>query len=211
MSRLQPSLLGHSRNPLDILSWLSKYMAAGASFQTRATHILDFLVKGQAFIQEGFESTCHVASRIAQRLGMLPSVQVVNCSLSHTFIAYPLLRILSETGFSYINRGCLGHSQARIPNITCNLSSYHLIPSYSLFVGPSCSLMPRMAGPASGIMMIHAAGPACPIAPTSRRIGTGTIRHHCNNTVQSPVYRVAEVCELGDFKINVREVKYAFG
>ena len=64
-----------SRNPLDILSWLFKYMAAGASLPTRATHILDFLVKGRAFMQEGFESTCLVASRIAQRLGMPPTVQ----------------------------------------------------------------------------------------------------------------------------------------
>ena len=64
----------NSRNPLDIASWLFKYVAAGAPFQTRATHILDFLVKGRGFMKEGFESTCHVASRIAQRLGMSQAV-----------------------------------------------------------------------------------------------------------------------------------------
>ena len=63
-----------SRNPLDIASWLIKYVAVGASFPTRATHILDFLVKERAFMKEGFESTCHVASRIAQRLGMPQAV-----------------------------------------------------------------------------------------------------------------------------------------
>ena len=65
----------NSRNPLDMASWLFKYVAAGASFPTRATHLLDFLVKGRAFMKEGFESTCHVASRIAQRLGMSKAVQ----------------------------------------------------------------------------------------------------------------------------------------
>ncbi len=64
-----------ARNPLDIASWLIKFVAAGASFPTRATHILDFLVKGRKFMKEGFESTCHVASRIAQRLGMPQAVQ----------------------------------------------------------------------------------------------------------------------------------------
>ena len=65
----------NSRNPLDIASWLFKYVATGAPFPTRATHMLDFLVKGRAFMKEGFESTCHVASRIAQRLGMSKAVQ----------------------------------------------------------------------------------------------------------------------------------------
>ncbi len=65
----------NSRNPLDMASWLFKYVAAGASFPTRATHILDFLIKGRKFMKEGFESTCQVASRIAQRLGMPETVQ----------------------------------------------------------------------------------------------------------------------------------------
>ena len=50
-----------TRNPLDIASWLFKYVAVGAPFPTRATHMLDFLVKGRAFMKEGFESTCLVA------------------------------------------------------------------------------------------------------------------------------------------------------
>ena len=64
-----------TRNPLDIASWLFKYVAAGAPFRIRATHIVDFLVNGRKLMKEGFESTCHVASRIAQRLGMPQAVQ----------------------------------------------------------------------------------------------------------------------------------------
>ena len=63
------------RNPIDVFSWLLQYVAQGASFPTRATHILDFLVKGRKFMKEGFESTCQVAARIAQRLGMPQTVQ----------------------------------------------------------------------------------------------------------------------------------------
>ncbi len=65
----------NSRNPLDVASWLMKYVAAGASLPTRATHALDFLVNGRGFMREGFESTCQVAARIAQRLGMPQAVQ----------------------------------------------------------------------------------------------------------------------------------------
>lgn len=64
-----------SRNPLDVASWLIKYVAAGASIQTRATHMLDFLLKGRGVLKEGFESTCLVAARIAQRLDMPQTVQ----------------------------------------------------------------------------------------------------------------------------------------
>ncbi|MBM2832772.1 MAG: C-di-GMP phosphodiesterase class, partial [Dehalococcoidia bacterium] len=65
----------NARNPLDVVSWLMKYVATGAPFPTRAAHILDFLVKGREFMREGFESACHVAARIAQRLGMPRAVQ----------------------------------------------------------------------------------------------------------------------------------------
>ena len=63
------------RNPIDVFSWLLQYVAQGASFPTRATHMLDFLVKGKSFMKEGFESTCQVAARIAQRMGMPQAVQ----------------------------------------------------------------------------------------------------------------------------------------
>ncbi len=63
------------RNPLDIASWLIKYVAAGTSLPTRATHMLDFLLHGRKFMKEGFENTCLVATRIAQRLGMPQAVQ----------------------------------------------------------------------------------------------------------------------------------------
>ena len=71
-----------TRNPLDIASWLFKYVAAGSSFPTRAAHMLDFLVKGPAFMKEGFEATCLVAARIAQRLDMPRAVQD---ALMHVF------------------------------------------------------------------------------------------------------------------------------
>ena len=64
-----------TRNPLDIASWLIKYVAAGAALPTRASHILGVLVNGREFMKEGFESTCLVATRIAQRLGMPQEVQ----------------------------------------------------------------------------------------------------------------------------------------
>ncbi|HLB12266.1 MAG TPA: HD domain-containing phosphohydrolase [Dehalococcoidia bacterium] len=63
-------------SPLNVLSWAMQYVAAGMSFPTRATRLLDFMKNGQEFMREGFESTCLVATRIAQRLGMPEQVQV---------------------------------------------------------------------------------------------------------------------------------------
>jgi HD-GYP domain-containing protein (c-di-GMP phosphodiesterase class II) len=65
----------NNRNPVDIASWLFKYVATGASLRTRATHIVDFLANGRGEMKEGFEATCQVASRIAQRLNMPRAVQ----------------------------------------------------------------------------------------------------------------------------------------
>ncbi len=65
----------NARNPLDVVSWLMKFVAAGAPVMSRASHILDFLVNGREFMREGFESTCLVAARVAQRLGMPQAVQ----------------------------------------------------------------------------------------------------------------------------------------
>ena len=63
-------------SPLNVLSWAMQYVAAGMSFPTRATRLLDFMKNGQEFMREGFESTCLVATRIAQRLDMPKEVQV---------------------------------------------------------------------------------------------------------------------------------------
>ncbi len=63
------------QNPIDVFSWLLQYVAQGAPFPTRIARIKDFLVNGRAFMKEGFESTCHVAKRIAERLAMPPPVQ----------------------------------------------------------------------------------------------------------------------------------------
>ncbi|MBI3953136.1 MAG: HD domain-containing protein [Chloroflexi bacterium] len=64
-----------SHNPLSVFPWIVQYVALGASLPTRATRIADFLINGRAFMREGFESTCQVATRIAQRLGMPQPVQ----------------------------------------------------------------------------------------------------------------------------------------
>ena len=64
-AKLDLQTFRNSRNPVDIALWLVEYVAAGAPFSTRATHILDFLVKGRKFLREGFENTCQVATRIA--------------------------------------------------------------------------------------------------------------------------------------------------
>lgn len=69
-------------NPLDVLSWLAQYVAAGAPLRTRAGRVLDFLKSGRASMREGFESTCQMASRIAERLGMPGPVQQ---ALLHVF------------------------------------------------------------------------------------------------------------------------------
>ena len=71
-----------ARNPLDTASWLIKYVAAGQPVHTRAIQILDSLVKGRGMMKEGFENTCQVAARIAQRLGMPDTVQN---ALMHVF------------------------------------------------------------------------------------------------------------------------------
>ncbi|MCH8186617.1 MAG: HD domain-containing protein [Chloroflexi bacterium] len=63
------------QNPIDVFSWLLQYVAQGAPFPTRVARIKDYLVNGRAFWREGFESTCQVAKRIAERLGMPPPVQ----------------------------------------------------------------------------------------------------------------------------------------
>jgi HD-GYP domain-containing protein (c-di-GMP phosphodiesterase class II)/DNA-binding CsgD family transcriptional regulator len=62
-------------NPFDVIPWILKYVAAGASLPTRASRSIDFLAHGREFLREGFESTCAVATRIAQRLGMPTAVQ----------------------------------------------------------------------------------------------------------------------------------------
>jgi hypothetical protein len=88
-----------SRNPLDIASWLFKYVAVGAALTTRASHILGFLANGRAFMKEGFESTCLVAKRIAQRLGMphtVPPLKPMNTDPITTHVA--LLRGVNVGG-----------------------------------------------------------------------------------------------------------------
>jgi len=64
-----------ANSPFDVIPWVLQYVAAGAPLASRTTRALDFLRHGREFLREGFESTCQVAARIAQRLGMPQSVQ----------------------------------------------------------------------------------------------------------------------------------------
>ncbi|MBI2965194.1 MAG: HD domain-containing protein [Chloroflexi bacterium] len=63
------------QNPVDVVAWLAKYVAAGMPVATRASRFVDFFAHGKEFMREGFESTCQVATRIAKRLGMPQPVQ----------------------------------------------------------------------------------------------------------------------------------------
>lgn len=69
-------------NPLDLLNWATEYIASGANLGTRTGRILDFLKNGREAMREGFASTCVVASRVAERLGMPVAVQQ---ALLHVF------------------------------------------------------------------------------------------------------------------------------
>jgi HD-GYP domain-containing protein (c-di-GMP phosphodiesterase class II)/DNA-binding CsgD family transcriptional regulator len=66
--------LRDATNPLQVMSWVAQYVAAGAPLGTRAAHIFEFLKSGRAAMREGFESTCQMASRIAERLAMPDAV-----------------------------------------------------------------------------------------------------------------------------------------
>src|SRR5436190_20595686 len=63
-------LFRDASNPFDVIPWVLRYVAASSSLPTRASRSLNFLVHGREFLREGFEDTCAVAKRIAQRLGM---------------------------------------------------------------------------------------------------------------------------------------------
>jgi HD-GYP domain-containing protein (c-di-GMP phosphodiesterase class II)/DNA-binding CsgD family transcriptional regulator len=67
--------LRDANNPFDVIPWVLKYVAAGASMPTRVSRSFDFLAHGKEFMREGFASTCAVATRIAERLGMPAPVQ----------------------------------------------------------------------------------------------------------------------------------------
>ena len=69
-------------NPLDVLAWAARYVAADAALPTRAGRILDFVRNGRAAMREGFEATCQMASRVAERLTMPVAVQQ---ALLHVF------------------------------------------------------------------------------------------------------------------------------
>jgi HD-GYP domain-containing protein (c-di-GMP phosphodiesterase class II) len=65
----------NTANPLDVMAWAARYVAANAALTTRAGRIVEFLKNGREVLREAFESTCQMASRVAQRLGMPEAVQ----------------------------------------------------------------------------------------------------------------------------------------
>lgn len=72
----------NATNPLDVVAWAARYVAADSALPARAGRILDFLKNGKATMREGFEATCQMASRIAERLAMPVAVQQ---ALLHVF------------------------------------------------------------------------------------------------------------------------------
>ena len=54
-------------NPIEVVSWMKDYLAAGQPAHVRARHLLAFALHGKADMREGFRSTCEVAARLAQR------------------------------------------------------------------------------------------------------------------------------------------------
>ena len=103
-------------NPFDVIPWVLKYVAAGASLPTRASRSIDFLVHGREFLREGFESTCAVATRIAQRLGMPVPVQDA------------LMQVFEQWDGKGMPQGASGEAipiVARIILVTSNLEVFH--------------------------------------------------------------------------------------
>jgi HD-GYP domain-containing protein (c-di-GMP phosphodiesterase class II)/DNA-binding CsgD family transcriptional regulator len=68
-------------NPLEMVSWLKDYVAAGQPAHVRARQVLAFALHGQEGVREGFRNTCEVAGRFAQRLSMPDVVQTALLSV----------------------------------------------------------------------------------------------------------------------------------
>lgn len=64
-----------TRNPLDVLGWMLRFVGRGGSLPIRAKRMVDFATQGHDFMREGFLNTCAVASDLAARLGMAEDVQ----------------------------------------------------------------------------------------------------------------------------------------
>jgi HD-GYP domain-containing protein (c-di-GMP phosphodiesterase class II) len=67
--------------PTEVVSWMKDYLAAGQPAHVRARRLLAFALHGKADMLEGFRSTCEVAARLAQRLGMPELVQTALLSV----------------------------------------------------------------------------------------------------------------------------------
>jgi HD-GYP domain-containing protein (c-di-GMP phosphodiesterase class II) len=68
-------------NPIEVVSWLNDYVAAGQPTHVRARQLLAFALHGKEGVREGFRNTCEVAGRFAQRLSMPDVVQTALLSV----------------------------------------------------------------------------------------------------------------------------------
>ena len=68
-------------NPIEVVSWLKDYLAAGQPAPVRARQLLAFALHGKVDMLEGIRNTCEVAGRFAQRLGMPEVVQTALLSV----------------------------------------------------------------------------------------------------------------------------------
>jgi HD-GYP domain-containing protein (c-di-GMP phosphodiesterase class II) len=68
-------------NPIEVVSWLKDYLAAGQPAHVRARQLLAFALHGKVDMLEGMRNTCEVAGRFAQRLGMPEVVQTALLSV----------------------------------------------------------------------------------------------------------------------------------
>jgi HD-GYP domain-containing protein (c-di-GMP phosphodiesterase class II) len=62
-------------DPRDLLKWMAQYMASGERIGARVRRVLDFTVRGRAFMVEGLQNTAQVAARFAGRLDRSVRVQ----------------------------------------------------------------------------------------------------------------------------------------
>ena len=69
-------------NLAQMLPFMARSMAAGASLPVRAQHMLAMLLGARRLQRDGMLATCEVGVRVAQRLGMSPEVE---SALSHLY------------------------------------------------------------------------------------------------------------------------------
>jgi HD-GYP domain-containing protein (c-di-GMP phosphodiesterase class II)/DNA-binding CsgD family transcriptional regulator len=70
-----------AHNPIEVMGWLKDYVAVGQPAHLRAQQFLNFALHGKETTRESFRTTCEVAGRFAERLGMPEVVQTALVSV----------------------------------------------------------------------------------------------------------------------------------